>query len=209
MTADHTLRISGIDPEIVIVAMWNGNLREGLSAINRLVAALVKYPERLGVLGIGIHVLVVPGTLAQVLFVRESLPGGAGIIGAEDSAVFGLDECPEAILSCARNSHTDLSQHASGQSFVVGDIGPGLPAVGRLVKTTALAAAIEGMGEASCAPESGVEHARIVGVQSDIVRADLLVKEQNVLPGLAAIAGAEDAALPIGAVSVSESGDVE
>src|SRR5260370_13297062 len=34
MTADHTLRIAGIDPEIVIVAMWNGNMREGLSAIN-------------------------------------------------------------------------------------------------------------------------------------------------------------------------------
>ncbi len=91
----------------------------------------------------------------------------------------------------------------------MGNIGPGLPAVGRLVKTTALAAAIEGIGEASCAPESGVENARIVGVQSDIVRADLLVKEQNVLPGLAAIAGAEDAALPIGAVSVSESSDIE
>ncbi len=69
MTADHALRIAGIDPEIVIVAMWNGNLREGRSAINRLVAALVEYPERIGVLGIGIDVLVVPGTLAQVLFV--------------------------------------------------------------------------------------------------------------------------------------------
>ncbi len=69
MTADHTLPIAGIDPEIVIVAMWNGNLREGRSAINRFVAALVEYPERIGVLGIGIDVLVVPGTLAQVLFV--------------------------------------------------------------------------------------------------------------------------------------------
>src|SRR5207244_5731737 len=127
-------------------AMWNGNLCEGASAINRLVTALVEYPERIGVLRIGIHVLVVPGTPAQVLFIRESHPGGAGIIGAEDSAVFGLYDGPDAILSCARNSHADLSQHASGQSFVVGNIGPCLPAVGRLVKTTALAAAIECIG---------------------------------------------------------------
>src|SRR5258708_39952865 len=58
MTADHPLRIAGIDPEIVIVAVWNGNRREGLSAINRLVAALVEYPKRIGILGIGINVLV-------------------------------------------------------------------------------------------------------------------------------------------------------
>src|SRR5256714_13151142 len=95
----------GIDPEIVIVAMWNGNLREGCSTIDRLVAALVEYPERISVLGIGINVLVVPGTLAQVLFVREPLPGGAGIIGAEERAVFGLYARPEAIISCARNGY--------------------------------------------------------------------------------------------------------
>src|SRR6478752_6814351 len=80
MTTNHTLRIARIDPEIVIVAVWDRNLREGLPTIYRLVTTFVEHPERLGVLGIGINMLVVPGTLAQILFVRESLPGSACVI---------------------------------------------------------------------------------------------------------------------------------
>src|ERR1700730_18692123 len=102
--------------------------------------------------------LVVPGALAQLLFVREPLPGAACIIGAKNGAVLSLHDGPDAVLSCARDGHTDLAYHACWQSLRVGDIAPGIPAIGRLVETTALAAAVQGMRETSCTPESGVEN---------------------------------------------------
>src|SRR5579883_888236 len=182
VAADHALCIAGIDPEIVIIAVWHRNLDKGLSAIDRLIAALIEYPERLGVLWVSIDMMVVPGAFAQIRILREPFPGSSRVVRTENRAILSLNDSPDAILLRARHGHADLAEQTAGQALMARNIGPGIPAVGRLKEAAALAAALQSMGQASSAPESGVENTRIMGVQRQIVRANLIIEEQNLLP---------------------------
>ena len=85
---------------------------------------------------------------------------------------------------------------------------PGIAAVGRLEQATARPAADQAPGASSRLPERGVQHARVVRVQAQVVRAGVLAPEQDVLPGLPAVFGAVDAALSVRTVGMAEGGDV-
>ena len=58
-------------------------------------------------------------------------------------------------------------------------------------------------------PEDGVDGLGIARVEGEIDGAGVFVLVEHLLPGLAAVGGAEDAALRVGAVGVAEHGDEE
>ena len=53
--------IARVDPEVVVVPVGRGELGEGPPAVDRFPGLDVQHVHRLGVLGIGEHVAVVPG----------------------------------------------------------------------------------------------------------------------------------------------------
>ena len=57
-------------------------------------------------------------------------------------------------------------------------------------------------------PERGVENARVVRIHGEIMRTDFFTGEEDLLPGLAAIARAIDSALLIRPMSMAQCRDV-
>src|SRR5262249_26856840 len=153
---DHAARVLRVYPEVVIVAVGNGNVVEGLAAVMRAEELDVEHPDGLRILWVGDDVHVVPGTLAQLALLAKPLPGGA--------AVVGLDDGVDAAGARGGGTDADLAKDAFGQSLVVREVGPGVAAVGGLPEATAFATALQLVGAAPGAPAGSVEDARVIGV---------------------------------------------
>src|SRR5204863_6273373 len=85
---------------------------------------------------------------------------------------------------------------------------PCLAGVDRLEHAAGRAAVGEAPRIAAPRPEGGVDVGGIGGVDNDVDGAGVLVDGEDVLPGLAAVAGLEDAALPIRAPQAPARRDV-
>ena len=133
----------------------------------------------------------------------------AAVVGAEDAALGGFHQGPHALRIGRRNGDADAPEHAVGQAGRARDIGPGVAAVGGFEQAAAGAAAIEVIGIAAHLPEAGVEHARIGGVHGEIDRAGVGAAREDLLPGLAAIGGAVDAAHFVRPPEMAQRGDVD
>ena len=206
---DHALRIVGRDPQIVIVAVRRADGGEGAAAVDRTVHADVERVDCVGVLRVGEDVAVIPGALAQDVLVVDLGPGAAAVVGAEDAAIGGFHQRPDAVRIGRRNGDADASEHAARQAGSARNVGPGIAAVGRFEEAAAGAAAIEMIGIAAHLPEAGVEHARIAGVHGEIDRAGVGAAREDLLPGAAAIGGAVDAAHLVRSPEMAERGDVD
>jgi hypothetical protein len=201
---DHALRVGGVDPEIVVVAVRRADGGEGLAAVLGAVEADVDDVDRLLVPGIGIDAGVVPGALAQLPVLVGLLPGLAAIARAEDAAVLGLDVGVDVLRVARRDRDSHNPHRALGQAGVPGQLGPGVAAVGALPQAGAGAATLQTVGGAAHAPGAGVEDARVGRVHHQVDGAGVLVDEEHALPGLAAVLAAVDAALRVGAEEVAE-----
>src|SRR5512132_2769459 len=84
---------------------------------------------------------------------------------------------------------------------------PGQAAVGGLVEAAAGAAAFEVPGLAANLVERRVDDAGVIGVEDDVDGARVLVLVENLLPRLAAVGGAEDAAFRVRAEGVADRRD--
>src|SRR5690348_15450086 len=85
---------------------------------------------------------------------------------------------------------------------------PGIAAVGGFEKPASgpIDSAARRPRRPASSPESGVDCARVPGVKGDVDCACVLILIENFLPRRAAIRGAENAALIIGAVGVAQRG---
>src|SRR5712691_2557283 len=162
---DHALRVTRIDPQVVVVAVRCGDLEERSPAVDRFPALVVEDPDRVGVLWVSEDMLVVPGTPLQVAVVTDQLPGRPTIVGAEEPAVLGLDSHPHAPRFGGRYCHPHPPFEALGEARVVGHFRPGIAAVGRLVQTTVGSTARETPEVAPYLPDGGVQEAWVVRVQ--------------------------------------------
>src|SRR5581483_4055091 len=84
---------------------------------------------------------------------------------------------------------------------------PRSSAIGRAIKTASRSAARHAPGGAPRLPESRKDDVRIVGIEGDVDAAGVFVLVKNLLPGLASVGGAENAALGIRAVGMSQRSD--
>src|SRR5690348_8983973 len=137
--------------------------------------------------------ILVPGALAEAVIVGHQLPGVAAIIGAVDAALLGLDDGPHAIRISAGNGYADSSQWPVGQS-VAGQLFPGITAVAGAVEGAARAARLQAPGRALRLPKRGKKQVGIAGSKSHVNAAALGVLVEHLLPSLAAVERAEDAA---------------
>ncbi len=91
-----------------------------------------------------------------------------------------------------------------------GELLPGVAAVGGFEKTAAGAGPRAVFpGALARGPQHGVDGARVGGIEREVDRAGVFVFVEHLLPRVAAIGGAEDAALGVGAVGVTEDGREE
>src|SRR5205085_1837747 len=116
-----------------------------------------------------------------------------------------LDEGVDAAAVAGGDRQADAAPNAGGQA-VAGELLPGVAAVGRAVQATAGAAAGEVPRPPPRLPQGGEQHARVVRVEGDVDGAGVGVLLEDLLPGLAAVGGAVDAALGVGAERLAEDG---
>src|SRR5205814_1659694 len=77
---------------------------------------------------IGDDVRVVERALTDISSRIHQLPRRAGIVGAEEAAVFVLDQRVDAVRVGARDGDADLADHALRQAWVARDLAPGVAA---------------------------------------------------------------------------------
>src|SRR5690606_14751311 len=138
---DHAPVVVRVDPQVVGVAVLDGNRLEGLSGVDRAPEVDVQDVDGVGVLRVGVDVVVIPGALAQVAVLAAARPGRAVVVRAEHGAVLGLDDGPDAPRLRAGSGDADLADDlALRQARVASDLLPGVAAVGRLPEAGVLAA---------------------------------------------------------------------
>ncbi len=213
VAADDVAGVLGVDPDRVMVGM--GPAEDLLEALARVAADIA---------GAGIDVddeLVrrVDGQAAVVerpevdLVVGRPVggppPGDALIFRAIEAApvAFGLDEGVDDGRVAACDAESDAAPRGGRQA--IGEGGPGVAAVGRLVEAAAGAAAPEVVGPAAVLPHPGVEDLGVRGVHGQVAGAGLGVDVKDLLPGLAAVPRAEDAAVVVGPPEMALGGDID
>src|SRR6185437_16786135 len=148
----------------------------------------IECPDGVGVLRIGDDVLVVPRTPGKVVVVTEALPALAAVIRAVDSALLRLDDSVDAVGESGRDGNANLADGTGGQTLVAGNLPPGVAAIGGFIDATALTTTDKLVGIAAGSPGGGVHGTRVVGVDREVVDADVLVDVEDAIPGGAAIA---------------------
>ena len=206
VAVDETLRVGGIDPQPMMIAVRGGQQLEGLPAVAGTECAGVQHIHRVGLLGIGEHMGEVPGALAIALIVVDARPGIAGIVGAIESALFGFDERIDATGIRSRNRNANASEIAFRQT-VADQLVPRESAVHRFVQAAPGAATVEVPGLAADLPQCGVNNAGISGIEYHINGAGIVVLIQDLLPGFATVGRAENTPLCIRAPRVSQGRD--
>ncbi len=111
--SDHALRVRRINPQSVIVAMWNLNLVEEMPAIGGLVGVHIHDVEHVLVARIGDDMHVVPRPLPQAVAGVYQLPRLAAVVRPIQPAIWivGLDQRVHAIR-IRRHRHSDLAVRA-------------------------------------------------------------------------------------------------
>ena len=205
---DHPQWVPRVDPHVVVVAVRDRLPRERLPRVARAIRVDVEDPHRLGVLRIGEDVRVVPGALPELAVLRALGPAQATVLRPEDATVGRLDEREDPIRARRRDRDRDLPQDALRQPAIARELGPGVATVDRLEDATALAAADELVRAADRLPQGRVHDARIPRIDREVDAAGLGAARQDLLPGLPAIPGTEDAARRVRPVRVAEGRDV-
>ena len=207
--------VQGIDPDGVVVVAA-GRAFDGGETLAGVVGAVgggVGDVDDVLVLGVDADAGEIAAAAVDALLAVDVFPVGAGIVGAVDAAGFAarFDEGVHAIGVAGRDGDADASEAALREGGkAASERVPGGAAVGGFEE------AAVGAGEGAVLPgtllrlpEDGVDGLGIARVEGEVDGAGAFVLVEHLLPGLAAVGGAEDAALGVGAVGVAEGGDEE
>src|SRR6266699_6138027 len=140
------------------------------------------------------------------MIVVDQGPVGAAVIAAVEAAFLRFDQRVNNIRIGAGNRHANAAERAFGHAVAFNAF-PGSTVVVRTVETVLVAATVEHPGRAVTFPHRCKKDMGILRVENAVNATGAVVEVKNFLPGFAAIAGAENAALGVFAVGVAESGD--
>ncbi len=192
-------RVVGVEPHAVVVAVRRLDGREGLAAVGRLVQPELVHPHFVFVLRVDRGVVEIERAGAQALAAVDERPRFAGVVRAVQPAFVArrLDHRVEDLGIAARDVDVDLADQFGRKAGA--DLLPRLAAVSRLVDPAfaGRTAADDVPSLAEAAIHRRVQDVGILPVHFDVASAGLVVHEQRLLPGLAAIGGLEDAALVV------------
>jgi len=139
---------------------------------------------------------IVPGTVQQVLVVRQMAPRRTPVIRAVDArfVALRLHNRPQPAGPRRRNRNADLPQQTFlRQPRIAADIGPAVPAVVRFPQAAVRPAADKLPEVPVHLPDRGENDARVRRVQRKVHRAGLLAHVQHTLPAAAAVRRTVDA----------------
>src|SRR5207253_816830 len=88
------------------------------------------------------------------------------------------------------------------------DLAPGSATIGRFVDAASRPDLVNIPRRTQHLPRRGVHNTRVARIHAQIHRSRLVIDEENLLPGLAAILRAEDAPLGIRAIGVTDGGNI-
>ena len=201
---DHALRVARVDPQVVVVAVGRGYLRKGAPTVGRFPHLEIGNVHGFGIAGVGEDVAVIKGTLVEFAVVAHQLPGIAAVVGAEQAAFLGFDNGPDPATAGRGGGNADFAFEACGQAGSIAEFFPGVAAVSGAKDAAAGAAAGQGPEIAVGLPDRGVEDARVSGVHGQVHGAGFFAAVEHFVPGVAAVSGAEDAALGVGSEDVAQ-----
>ena len=193
---NHAPGLVGVNPEVVRVAVADADAGERLTAVDRLEERDVAEVDGVRVLRVGVDPRVVPRALRDAVRTAHQRPLLAAVVAAVEAALLRvLDEGPHARGLRGGDRHGALGDDALGEALR--QFLPRVATVDRLVDAAAGPAAVHRPRLAIDLPEGGVEDARVGRIHHEVRRAGLVVDEQHLLPALAAVKGAEDAAVRV------------
>ena len=147
---------------------------------------------------------------ADAAVVADALPGLAAVVGAEQAALVRLDEGVDAPAVRRRDGDADLAPGAFGQSPV---LLPGLPSCFQvsppsreMYRPLPGPPLVSSHGLRRVCHRPANRMLRVGRVEGDVDGAGVGVLEEHLLPGLAAVGRAVDAALRVRAEGVAEHG---
>ena len=195
---DHEVRVVGVDPEIVIVAVRRVQRLESPAAVGGLEEAFIVHEDRVRVLRMCVNVRVVEGPAQEALLVRLAAPCSAGIVGTVQSALVPgrFDERVDTFWIRRGNVEIDLPDEPLRQT--ADELGPCLAAVDGLVDARArfrLAAANDRPGLSLSEPEGGIKLFRIRRVHRHGGSSESFIHVENLLPRRSTIVRAIHASL--------------
>ncbi len=201
---EDDLWIARVDPDDVVVAVRHFDRRESLSAIFRFVHPIdFRRVRDLRIRRVDEDRHIVKRALTQFPLRVHALPGCAGIVRPEDSAVARLNDRVNDARIARCDGNADLSEDAGRKPGILRDLRPMRAAVERLVEAAAGAAAGQLPRLALCLPHRSVEHVAIARVHDQVDAARILVDEEHFLPRRAAVGRLKNAALRVGLEDVS------
>ena len=206
---DHPLRVVGGDPEVVVVAVRIGDVPKRHATVRRAIQPRVHRPDRVGILGVGKDLHVVPGALAELVVTVHVLPGRAAVVRAVHAALLGLDQGPHPRGLRTRHREPDIAEQPGRKPGVVSEFGPVLAAVGGLEDPAARTARNELPRPALRLPQRRVDDAGVPRVEHEVRHAGRVVSEQHVPPGLAAVRRLVDAPVRVGPERVAERAHID
>ena len=207
----HPLRVGGVDPQVVVVAMRRHDLSEAAAAVGGLPHAQVGHVDRVGMAGIGEHMRVVPGPVHQVAVRGHLHPARPVILRAVQPGLLplGLHQRPHPPGPHRRNGDADLAQHAVRQAGIARDLLPGVAAIGGAEQPAARPAAGDVPEIAPRLPEAGEQDARVGGIHRQFHRPGVGVAVQHLLPVCPAVARAVHAARFVRPEDVAQRRDID
>ncbi len=206
ISVDDAVRIVGVHPQTVMIAVRRVQTIPGLAAIHGAEESGIRDVDGVYIFRIGPDMGEIPGALAEAVVVGNERPVLATVVRAIESAFFRFDERVDDIRIGAGNGHADAPKRAFGDS-VAFDALPGRAVVARTVEAVLGAAAIERPGSAIALPHGGEQNVGIAGIEYDVNAASTVVEIEDFFPVLAAVASTEDAAFGVRAIGMAESGD--
>ena len=218
---DHAVGAGRVDPHVVMVAagrLGPGHHVQRPSAVGRDGEGSGQEVRLVLVGGRHHHSRVVVRPAHGVAVARDQRPRAPAVLGAPElavlrlasvpgNAVAGFEQCVDATRVRRRHRHRHLPHRLLGQADAVArprQLLPRVPAVPRDVQAAARSAAGAPPGVNLQLPRAREEHAGVGRVHGNVGAARVLVHEQDLLPGGAAVGGAEDAALRLRPVGVAQ-----
>ena len=109
---DHPIRIVGIDPQSVMVAMRRVQAIKRFSAVNGAIQPGICRVNRVGILGVGPNMREIPRALPETVIVINQGPVLPAIVAAIQAALFCFDQRIDNIRIAARDGNADAAKRA-------------------------------------------------------------------------------------------------
>ena len=194
---DLDVRVVGVDPEVVVVAVGRELPLPGHAAVGGLEVALGQAPQRVRIGRVGVEVVVVEGAVPDRLEVAHLPPAVPLVIRAEHPAFVGrrLDEHVDPGGIGRRDREVRFAAESLREPVL--EFFPGVAAVPRALHAAFHAARADGPGLPLDLPRGGVDGVRVAGLELEVHRPGLLGHEEHELPIRPAVLGAVDPALGV------------